>query len=139
MFVIILITLWQNSVWDIMSRHSYFDREHIQILRHVHREVTNQNPWCIFIGQLVVCNPKPIFYYYVVPFCLRNVVVWILVINFYSHIIAHFIHNLFKIAVTFNAFNRKYWFVIMFHWIVPSQDVLYALILWYVSKTIYLL
>ena len=102
-----------------------------KILRHVHRHVMDHNIWYLFIEQSIVWNSKPLFYQYVVPLCLRNMFFWICIINLYSHLIAHFIHNLFKLTVTCNAFNRKSWFVVVSNYYTQS---LVALFLCYIGK-----
>ena len=114
-----------NHVWAIVIQRYSFGRKKIQISRHVHRQVTNHSPWYIFIGKLIVCNYKTLFYQYVVTISLRNIFMWILIIHFYSHIIAKFIHNLFNLAVTFNAFNKKYCFVVMYHNYIQSPVALF--------------
>ena len=125
MFVIIPIPLWQNHGWDILSRHSCFGSKQIQISRHVHRQVTDHNIWYIFIGQSIVCNSKPLFYHSAVPLFLSNVVVQIWIIRFYSYFISHFIHNLFKLDITYNAVNDKYFFVLMSHYYIQSHVALF--------------
>ena len=102
MLVIIPIILWQNHVWDIVSQKSCFGRKKFKFRVKIHFQVTNHNPWYLIIGKSIVCNSKPLFYHSVIPIWLRNVILWICIINFYSHIIAHFINNWFKPAITFN-------------------------------------
>ena len=114
-FFIIPIPLWKNHVWDIMSWHSSFGRKQIQISRQIHRQGTNHNLWYLFIVQPIVCNFISFSYHSSVTSLLRNMVVCICIIHLYSHIITKFIHNLFKLAITFNVFNIKYCFVVMSH------------------------
>ena len=113
MFVIIPIPMCQNNVWAIVIQHSSFGRKQIQISRQILRQVTDNNTWYIFIGKLILWNSKPLFYNYVFTLFLRNMVVWICIINLYYHLSANFIHNKCNLAVTLNVFNVKYWFFVM--------------------------
>ena len=80
----------------------FFGRKNIQILCHVDCQVMNHDFWYLIIGQLAVCNSKRLFYYSVVPLCLRKVIFWIFIVHFYSNLIALFTHNWFIITITFH-------------------------------------
>ena len=107
-------------MWAIMSRHSSFGKKQIRISLRVHRQVMNHNAWYIFIGKQIVCNSEPLFYHCVVPLCLGNMIFWVFIIHLYSHLIAHFIHDLFKLVVAFNVFNGKYYIFVMSHYYIQS-------------------
>ena len=96
--------------------------------------------WCILIGPSIVFYSKPLFYHSDFPLCLRNVVLYICTIRVYFHLISHFIHNLFKLAVIFNVFNGKYYVVVMSHYYIQSPvELLFCYIgKWHLSLKTYL-
>ena len=122
-----------------IARRLLIRKEKNQILHHVHCQVTDHNPWYLLIGPSIVYNPKPIFYHPVVTICLRNMFVWIFRINFYSHIITHFTHNWLKLAVVFNEFNGKSFFVVMscYYTQIPVALLFFSIVKWYQSYKLY--
>ena len=73
---------------------------------------------------------KTSFYHSVVFIFLMNVLVGICTIQLYSHLISHFIHNWFELAIKVNAFNGKSCIVVISNYYIQIPVALFLLLYW---------